>query len=228
MTPKRFLIATDNEERGKALESLAGRLGAKVSRAQSEEAAMAELSRHAHAAVFLDADSRVLPGLPFCSRLRVLLPPNSCAIILFGSPRGSDWLVSGLGSGADDFWSYPLNAPVCQAYLGAILRRVSRLGTAGAAIACRDLSVVPASRQAAIKGRALPLRAKEFDLLVLLLRHQGTVVSREQLMEEAWGQEHSAASRTIDFHISSLRRKLGSYGARIKTVAKTGYLFDGA
>ncbi len=227
MARKRFLIVTASPERAAAVAAVAARAEADAERRALESEVLAELGRRAHAAVLIDADSLEAPALPLCRRLRALLPPNTCALILFGSPRGSAKVVEGLDAGADDFWPYPLNEPVCLAYLGAILRRVSPLGTAAETLKDGDLSIDPVRRLVRVRGKPLDMRAKEFDLLYLLLKQRGKVLTREHLMEGAWGRGYFGNTRTIDFHVSRLRRKLGKRGARIKTVAKTGYLFTG-
>lgn len=223
MARKRFLIVTADPERANALQKAVAGPETSSTVLPSEADALAELGRRPHAAIFLDADNPAAPGLALCRRLRGLLPAGTCALILFGSPRGGGKLIEGLDEGADDFWPYPLNAPVCLAYLRAILRRVSRLGASGETLHWRELRVDPARRRVALANKEVPLRSKEFDLLYLLLKRRGEVLSREFLMEEAWGREYFGTTRTIDFHVSSLRRKLGRHGEGIETVAKAGY-----
>lgn len=167
------------------------------------------------------------PGAPqLCRRLRRVSPPAASAIVVFGSRVDSVSLIEALDSGADLIWSLPLNLPVCEAYLKAILRRVSRLEAGAPAIACGEFSLEPARRRASLEGAPLELRAKEFDLLYALARRPGEALSREALMREVWGTEYSGTTRTIDFHVSQLRRKLGGAGRRIETVAGLGYRFS--
>ncbi len=228
MARKKFLIVTADPERGRVLGGLLSEGESTATVLASEPEAVAELGRRLHQAVFLDADNPALPGLALCRRLRGLLPAGACAIVLFGSPRGGAKLVESLDEGADDFWPYPFNAPVCRAYLRAILRRVSRLGGSGPALKSGDLQVDPVRRKAFLGDKEVSLRSKEFDLLYLLLNRRGEVLSREFLMEEAWGREYFGTTRTIDFHVSRLRRKLGRKGKAIETIARGGYRFSEA
>ncbi len=225
MARKKFLIVSADPERSRVLGNILTEGESLASVLASETEAVAELGRRQHQAVFIDADNPSVPGLALCRRLRGLLPAGSCAIVLFGSPRGGAKLVEGLDEGADDFWPYPFNAPVCLAYLRAILRRVSRLGGSVAVLKSGELQVDPVRRKAFLGDKEVSLRSKEFDLLYLLLNRRGEVLSREYLMEEAWGREYFGATRTIDFHISRLRRKLGRRGKDIETIAKSGYRF---
>ena len=222
MLQRRFLIVTDDLERAEELESLLAPTGAATTRLGAVKDVLAEVGQRAHAAVLLDADSGNVPAFELCGRLRKILPPNSCALILFGACRAAG-LVRGLDEGADDFWARPFNEPVCLAYLRAILRRITQLGTGAEVLKLGELLIDPVRRVVTIREDAVALRAKEFDLLYLLVNERGKALSREFLMESAWGREYFGTTRTIDFHVGQLRRKLGRWGRCIETVAGTGY-----
>lgn len=221
MTPAfKFLVATHDPRRLEALQSVLGRAGGR-----GEAAPALPLSDDVRlgdcAALFMDADEP--QALRLCRKLRARLHASSSAIIFFGRPPGGSALVEGLDAGADDFWPYPFKEDVCLAYLRAILRRLSQLRPRDESVRLGNLSLDPSSRTAALAGKTLVLRSKEFDLLYYLLQHRGSVVRRDDLLQAVWGYQESIPTRTVDFHVSQLRRKLGRVGKKLETVTGVGY-----
>lgn len=223
--PGKLLIVTDNSARRRAFDALLHDVQATALRADSPEQAHGIMAGHDISATFLDADDANITAAGLCEDLRRRFPPASCALILFGSGLEAAALVRWLDSGADDYWKYPFNIPVCRAYLRAILRRITRVRPSGGPLSCGDLGLDPGRRQALLNGKVLPLRSKEFDLLSLLLARREDALSRDVLMNAVWGTDYFGTTRTIDFHISQLRRKLGAYGRHIETVPGIGYRF---
>jgi two-component system response regulator CpxR len=133
--------------------------------------------------------------------------------------------------GADDYLPKPFNARVLVARIRAIQRRASE--AAGEPknrdeIAVGDITIAPASRSAKRGGEELPLTSVEFTLLEVLARAAGSVVSREDLSEKVLGRKFSPFDRSIDVHVSNLRKKLGPLAdgtERIKTVRSVGYQY---
>ncbi len=224
--PRKILAATASPESRAALEQLLEETQAETLWAGSPAEISAALAAHAVSAVFLDAENPGLPVGKLCRSLRRELPAANCALILFGVRMEGPALVLGLDWGADHCWSLPFNIPVCRAYLRALLRRVTLLEPSNPCLKAVGLVLDPKRRRLSIAGRDITLRVKEFDLLYLLLKRRGEVVSRQTLMQEVWGTEYFGTTRTIDFHISQVRRKLGPTGRRIETVAGLGYRFS--
>ena len=221
MTPAfKFLVATPDPRRLEALQSLLGRAGGK-----GEAVTALPLNDDSQlgdcAALFMDADAP--HAMRLCRELRARLHASSCAIILFGLPRGGSALVEGLDAGADDFWPYPFKEDIRLAYLRAILRRLSQLRPHEKSVFSGTLGLDPSARTATLGGKKLVLRSKEFDLLYYLLQHRGSVVRRDELLQAVWGYQESIPTRTVDFHISQLRRKLGRAGKKLETVTGIGY-----
>jgi two-component system response regulator CpxR len=131
--------------------------------------------------------------------------------------------VATLESGADDYVGGPLDPEEVVARVRAVLRRQRLDGPAGAVAEAGGVRLECASRQARVEGATVALTAVEFDLLEHLVRHAGRKVLRDDLTRAAWGRQASPLDRSLDVHISRLRRKIAG-GARIVTVRGVGYM----
>ncbi len=142
--------------------------------------------------------------------------------------------VRGLRMGADDYVTKPFGLMELLARVEALLRRGSddtHAARPEPAYAFGSIEIYPDSRLVMRKGEPVDLAPKEFDLLMGLIRKQGTVISRLDLMRDIWGHTSAIVSRTVDTHISELRRKLEEdpHSPRhIITVRKAGYRLDGS
>jgi two-component system, OmpR family, response regulator RegX3 len=147
-------------------------------------------------------------GLDVCRELR----RESRVPIIMVTARGDEAdRVVGLELGADDYVTKPFSAREVVARMRAVLRRAepAEPEADGGALAVGDLRVDSARRTAAIDGRTLDLSRKEFDVLLLLAREAGRVVTRERLLEEVWETTWFGSTKTLDVHVSALRKKLG-------------------
>lgn len=186
-------------------------------------AALAETARLKPALLVLDWMLPGLDGLEVCRQLRA--EKNEVPILMLTARDEDIDKIVGLELGADDYLTKPFNPRELVARVKAILRRGTRPpGEAGrAALHVGDLVIDPASREVTAAGRPVDLRAQEFDLLLALAEHKGLVLSREQLLERAWGYEYYGLSRTVDVHVGHLRRKLADSAVRIETITGVGY-----
>ncbi|NVK22151.1 MAG: response regulator [Kangiellaceae bacterium] len=153
--------------------------------------------------------------------------------ILMLTARGDEIdRIVGLELGADDYIGKPCNPRELTARIRSILRRTENIYSAKnkklESVHLGDVYINPASREALLNNEVMKLTATEFDILYLLLSHAGQLVSRDDLSEQCLGRSLEAYDRSIDMHISNLRRKLGldSRGEeRIKTVRGVGYQY---
>ena len=132
-------------------------------------------------------------------------------------------VVRGLRLGADDYLVKPVRLRELLARIDAVVRRTRLAGGVGdAVVEIEDLRVDVAARRATVAGEEVQLTAKEFDILAALARRPGAAVSRQQLLDEVWGDAYLAVSRSLDVHLASLRTKLSRPGL-LATIRGFGY-----
>jgi DNA-binding response OmpR family regulator len=170
----------------------------------------------------------MLPGMSGLDVLKQLRQKSSVPVLML-TARGSELdRILGLELGADDYLPKPFNPRELVARLRAILRRTSGNNVAGHPIHLADLELHPESRSVTCAGKPVSLTGAEFDLLHAFLRNPGKIISREDLTQAALGRPMSPMDRSIDVHVSNLRRKLGSYDGdqeRIKAIRGSGYVY---
>jgi len=174
------------------------------------------------ALIVLDIMLPGVDGLEVCRRLRA---ENNPAGILMLTARDEDIdKIIGLEMGADDYLTKPFNPRELLARVKAILRRGEHIAkTSKGIIHLGNLTINPASREVTINGQNVLLRHQEFNLLLVLAEHKGLVLSREQLLNLAWGYDYGGQTRTVDVHIGHLRRKIATSLVTIETVTSDGY-----
>jgi DNA-binding response OmpR family regulator len=166
-----------------------------------------------------------MDGLEVCRRLRLDPRTASIPIIMLTAKSAESDRVVGLELGADDYVTKPFSPRELAARVKAVLRRSSPHPTASALIRQGDLVIDTTRREVSCGGNAIAVTASEFRLLHFLAMHPGQVFSRSELIDGALGREISVVDRTIDVHITGLRKKLGSCGEYIETVRGFGYRF---
>jgi DNA-binding response OmpR family regulator len=180
-----------------------------------------------HLLVVLDV---MLPGLNGFEVLRRLRDKSRIPVLLL-TARGEDVdRIVGLEIGADDYLPKPFNPRELVARIRAILRRTQapEKGTATEILRVGDVQLDPGTRMVLQNGRPVELTSVEFNLLHALLREAGRVVPRERLVDIVLSRKFSPFDRSIDMHVSKIRRKLGDSEAgtdHIKTVRGVGYIF---
>jgi DNA-binding response OmpR family regulator len=179
------------------------------------------LSLHEYDLLVLD---RRLPdgdGLDVCRRAR--REGFGRSILMLTALDDPSSTVEGLSDGADDYLGKPFDLDVLAARAHALLRR--NQNRAPVELVCGDLRLDPARRSAFLRDQELALTAREFAILETLLRRAGSALSREEILEQAWGEREEPMSNTIDVLIARLRKKLDAHGSspRIETVRGVGY-----
>ena len=160
-------------------------------------------------------------GLSILKKLRMRPDTRKLPIIML-TARGSEYdTVVGLDSGADDYIPKPFRMMELISRIRALLRRTEEDGMQEYQIG--ELYVCPSRHVVTVGQQPVSLTLKEFELLCLLLKNSGIVLSRTQLLNQIWGYEFDGESRTVDVHIRTLRQKLGSAGELVETVRGVGY-----
>lgn len=198
------------------------REGYRIESVRDGESALSAVERLHPALVVLDVMLPRLDGFEVCRRLRA---SNADTAILMLTARDEDIdKILGLELGADDYLTKPFNPRELAARVKAILRRGGKQASAETKpIRIGDLIIDPARREARLSDLSLDLRTQEFDLLLTLAEHRGLVLSREQILQKAWGFDFYGQTRTVDVHVAHLRRKMEGSTVKIETVTGVGY-----
>ena len=160
-------------------------------------------------------------GISVLKKLRASARAARLPIIML-TAKGTEYdKVLGLDAGADDYVAKPFGMMELLSRIRALLRRTEREDDA--LYRCGQLTVDPGSHTVLVGDREVALTQKEFEVLSLLLKNKGQVLSRERLIEDVWGYAFTGESRTVDVHVRTLRQKLGEAGACIETVRGYGY-----
>jgi DNA-binding response OmpR family regulator len=198
------------------------REGFRVESASDGAQALARLREREPALVILDLMLPEVDGYEVCRQTRA----RSDVPILMLTARDEDVdKIVGLELGADDYLTKPFNPRELVARVKAILRRSDRTARATSKpVHVGDVTIDAARHEVLLGERSVALRTKEFDLLLALAEHRGLVLSREQLLNLAWGVDFYGETRTVDVHVAHLRKRLaGSASVRIETVTGVGY-----
>ena len=164
-------------------------------------------------------------GISILKKLRMRPDTRKLPIIML-TARGSEYdTVVGLDSGADDYIPKPFRMMELISRIRALLRRTEDSGAEEYQMGC--LYVSPARHIVTVNQEPVSLTLKDYEMLCLLLKNSGIVLSRTQLLNQIWGYEFDGESRTVDVHIRTLRQKLGEAGDLIETVRGIGYKIGG-
>ena len=225
---KRILIIEDNRDLAFGLRSNLQMEGYEVRVAETGPDGLQQAKVYAPDLVLLDL---MLPGMDGFDVLEAMRDGGLTMPVLILSARGEEVdKVRGLRLGADDYVTKPFGLMELLARVEAMLRR----GEPGAkepadVIRIGELEINPDTRSVRKNGDDVDLTPKEFDLLLELVRHNGAIVSRIDLMKTVWGHASTVVSRTVDTHVAELRRKLEADPANptlILTVRKAGYRLE--
>ena len=189
--------------------------------------------------ILLDIMMGEMSGLEMAEKLRsdigyresgIGIPP----IIFLTALSDEDTVLQGFKLGADDYISKPFRIAEVLARVAAVLRRTAEQGAknqeprpiSNDCIVFEGIVVNKADMSLKVDGETVVMTRKEIELLCYLLTHRGQILSREHLLKNVWDSNGFVLERTVDVHITHLRKKLGQYGKRIVTKSGYGYLFS--
>jgi len=223
---QRILVVEDDEVIGDGLRQALLAQGYAVGWAPTGAQAIQAAEAECPDLVVLDLGLPDVDGLSVCRALRAAQP--ACTILVLTARSAEIDVVVGLDAGADDYVTKPFRLAELLARIRAHLRRAVPPETEERLVV-GALTVERAARRAWVAGRELDLRPKEFDLLALLVVEAGRVVGRERIMGQVWDEHWFGSTKTLDMHISALRRKLteaGDHPGRITTLRGVGYRLE--
>jgi two-component system, OmpR family, alkaline phosphatase synthesis response regulator PhoP len=186
---------------------------------------MGDLTSSTPDLIVLDLNLPGMSGFELCRRFRTEEETRRTPIIMLTARTEEGDKVRGLDLGADDYITKPFSMRELVARVRAALRRSGNEDTAPKSYDDGQLKIDYADFSVTCQGRRVKLTRKEFALLAILSRNKGRVAPREQLLDRVWGLEYYGEARTLDVHISSLRKKLGVCRGCIETVTGIGYRF---
>jgi two-component system, OmpR family, response regulator len=214
------LLADDDTELSGMLAEYLGREGFAVTAVHDGEAAARLALEGGFEIVVLDV---MMPRVDGIEALRRIRQASRVPVIML-TARGDDVdRIIGLELGADDYVAKPCTPRELTARLRAILRRVQPQAQDAGPLSVSGLVLWPQKRRVEWRGRAIELTSMEFNLLEVLMRNAGRIVSKKELSEQALGRPLARFERSIDVHLSSIRQKLGEAAALIHTVRGQGY-----
>lgn len=182
------------------------------------------LSREIPDLILLDIMLPEMDGIEILKRLRIGADYKDIPVIM-ATAKGTEMdKITGLNLGADDYLVKPFGMMEMVARIKAVLRRTVKKDETS--ITVGNITLNEAEHTVFANGENVELTHKEFDMLCLFLKNKNIVFNREKLMNEVWGSDYMGESRTVDMHIKTLRRKLGTAGGQIKTVIGVGYRLE--
>ncbi|HXR41127.1 MAG TPA: response regulator transcription factor [Acidothermaceae bacterium] len=223
-----LLVIEDEESFSETLSYMLTREGFEVRVAATGPAGLDEFERHGADLVLLDLMLPGLPGTEVCRRLR---ERSDVPVIMLTARDSEVDKVVGLELGADDYVTKPFSARELVARIRAVLRRRSDAAEAPASAAVEAGPVrLDADRHVVtVRGETVVLPLREFELLELLLRNAGRVLTRHQLIDRLWGSDYVGDTKTLDVHVKRLRSRIEESPARprhLVTVRGLGYKFE--
>jgi two-component system response regulator CpxR len=183
------------------------------------------LERALHGGFQLAILDVMLPGMDGFEILRRLRRESRVPVLMLTARADDVDRIVGLELGADDYLPKPFNPRELVARVRAILRRYEPRSSAAARVDVNGVVLDPATRKVTVDGQPVDLTTFEFDILEILMRAAGRVLSRDDLMENLYNRQATAYDRSIDMHISHIRRKLETKRQFIKTIRSVGYQF---
>jgi DNA-binding response OmpR family regulator len=221
--PRTILVIDDEPELVKLLDYNLSKAGYLVISAKDGESGLAAARKHAPDAIILDIMMPGLDGWEVCKRLRQD-PATAALPLLMLTAKGEEGdRVLGLELGADDYVTKPFGVRELIARVKALLRRLEAAAASPEVLKTGKLIIDSSRRTVSASGKLVALTATEFNLLKALAEKEGRVISREDLLSLARGDDVAVMDRTVDVHVAALRKKLGKHGEMIETVRGVGY-----
>lgn len=215
---KKILIVEDEKDLSLAIEKFLGEEGFRVVTAHDGESALDKFYEETPELVILDINLPKKNGWEICREIK----KNSNIPVIMMTARNSEYdEIQGLELGAEDYITKPLSLKVLAARVRKVLKidKNSRYSYGGVAFDIRTLELI-------IDGEKVEISPKEGQLLEYFIKNRGFVLSREKILNEIWGFDFYGDDRVVDTLVKRVRKKLGSYSEKIKTLRGIGYIYE--
>jgi two-component system response regulator CpxR len=218
-----LLLIDDDVELGEMLQEFFAQRGFRLEVAADGRRGLTRALAGGHELVLLDV---MLPDLDGFEVLRLVRRQSHVPVIMLTARTAQEDRVAGLDAGADDYLPKPFGTAELLARVRAVLRRTGRLPQEADVLEVGGVRLRPAAREASVEGSPLTLTTVEYDILEFLVHAAGRIISRDELSVALYRRRSSRFDRTLDMHISNLRKKMGRHASLIRTVRSVGYLFS--
>ncbi len=221
---KKVLIVEDEKDILQLVKLYLEKEGYRIVTASTGSEGLAQVRTEKPDLVVLDLMLPEIDGLEICKRLRSSPDTAMLPIIMLTAKAEESDTIIGLELGADDYVTKPFSPKTLVARVKALFRRLERKPEDGPTRFTYSALTLDLTRhEVTVKGKEVPLTAKEFGLLEHLLRHPGRVLTRDVLLNAVWGYEYYGTTRTVDVHIRRLKQKLPLLDDAILSVKSLGY-----
>lgn len=225
MERNRILVVDDEEDLCEILQFNLESEGFAVDIANSAEQALKIISSE-HELILLDVMMEGMSGFKMAEKIRKELNMNTPIIFLTAKDTEND-MLTGFSIGGDDYIAKPFSIKEVSARVKAILKRVGRnIPEKNKTIEIGDLAIDLTTKNITLKGNLILLTKKEFEILSIIAKSPNRVFSREDILGKVWQDDGYVLERTVDVHITRLRKKLGEFGKHIVNRSGYGYCFE--
>ncbi|MGH7254562.1 MAG: response regulator transcription factor [Nitrospirales bacterium] len=220
---KKILVVEDETDILQLATMYLEKEGFRTCRARTGLEALKQVKAERPDLVILDLMLPELDGLEVCKKLRADAHTAMLPIIMLTAKAEETDTILGLELGADDYVTKPFSPKALVARVKALFRRLERRSDEPAQLTYGDVMLDLGRHEVRVKGKEIPLTAKEFGLLEHLLRNPGRVLTREVLLNSVWGYDYYGTTRTVDVHVRRLKQKIPMLNQVILSVKSLGY-----
>lgn len=219
----KILLAEDE----KSLRDIASKFlasnGFEVEAVSDGTEAVLAVNRNIYDVIILDIMMPEKNGIDVCKFIRT---KYDVPVIFLTALNEEQDIVKGYEVGADEYVVKPVSMPVLLAKVNAMIKRYKGLLVKNGVIRTGGLQVELARKLVTVKGKAVTLAPKEYDLLIYFMENKNLVLTREQILDAVWGADYFGYDRAVDTHVKKLRAALGAENFHIKTLIKQGYMWE--
>lgn len=169
----------------------------------------------------------MMPGKDGWSVCKFIRSKYDVPVIFLTALGDESDIIEGYEIGADEYVTKPFSTKVLLLKINALISRYKGLMVKDGRIVSDEITIEPARKRVTIEGKEIKLAPKEYDLLICFIENKGIILTRNQLLDKAWGDDFDGYDRSVDTHIKKLRAALGSASYHIETVIKSGYVWKG-